>query len=60
MKTKIHWIVSILVITSLVFSAGLVLAGKPDMTTHSIVPSQGHATVFIPAHAVEVILNKQL
>lgn len=55
MKMKLNWMISILVITSLVFSVGLVLAGKPDTTTpYEVVPSQGHATVFIPAHAEEV------
>lgn len=55
MKTKIYWVASILVISSLIFSVGLVLAGKPDLTSsYKAAPSQGHATVFIPAHAVEV------
>ena len=42
-----------LVIT-LVFSVGLVLAAKPDFQAVNVNPSNGHATVTIPAKAVEV------
>jgi len=46
----------ILVFLVLVFSAILVLAGKPDLssTNANVVPSHGHAKVTIPANAVEV------
>ncbi|GAG80347.1 unnamed protein product, partial [marine sediment metagenome] len=44
-----------LVIT-LVFSVGLVSAVKPDLASlpTTVNPSEGQATVVIPAHAVEV------
>ncbi|MFA4953320.1 MAG: matrixin family metalloprotease [Candidatus Pacearchaeota archaeon] len=46
----------ILVFLVLVFSAILVLAGKPDLTPTNVdvVPSHGHAKVTIPSNAVEV------
>ncbi len=46
----------ILVSFVLVFSAILVLAGKPDLTSTdaNVMPSHGHAKVTIPVNAVEV------
>ena len=44
------------IVITLVFSVGLVSAVKPDLTflLDTVNPSEGQATVFIPAHAVEV------
>lgn len=44
------------IVMTLVFSAGLVSAAKPDSTSPltTVNPSEGRATVAIPAHAMEV------
>ena len=44
----------ILLVTVFVFSVGVVLAAKPDFQAVNVKPSGGHATVTIPAKAVEV------
>lgn len=42
-------------LVALIFSVGVALAAKPDLTTpHEVEPSGGHATVFIPERAVKV------
>jgi hypothetical protein len=46
--------VTLVLLAALVFSVGAVLAAKPDSTPHKANPSGGHATVVMPAHAVEV------
>lgn len=48
--------ITLVLLAMLVFSVGLVLAAKPDSTQQAgeVTPSGGHASVIIPAHAVEV------
>jgi len=51
---KLHIMMGLFMVLAL--SAGLVLAAKPDLSTQLVAvnPSGGHATVSIPAHAIEV------
>ncbi len=44
----------LVILTVIVLVSSFVLAAKPNFVTKEVTPSQGHATVTIPEHAVEI------